>query len=272
MTEPETPPVVPENEPDHADSLGAVLRRLGPAAVLGGLWAVFPAIGGLTLLYYINDISLFLRENEMLGLAMYVVIFIFSAGLGALPTYSQALLAGYAFGIVEGFSAALVGFCGASIVGYFVARTVARARMEVEIQSHPKAKAVRDSLVGRGFWSTLGIVTLFRIPPNSPFALTNLALTGAGVRLPVYVIGTVLGLAPRTFAAVYLAAQFAEQRGASAVAREMAKADKPGWWLPVNIAAVIIVMIIIGAIAKRALEKASQSPPAPESVTSNAED
>jgi len=254
------PETTATNEHDESpDSIGAVLRRLGPAAILGGLWAVFPAIGGILLLVYINDISMFLREHAVLGLIMYVVIFIFSAGLGALPTYSQSILAGFAFGVVEGFAAAIVGFTGASLVGYIVAQTIARSRMEAEIQSHPKAKIVRDSLVGRGFWSTLGIVTLIRVPPNSPFALTNLALAGAGVRWPAYVIGTVVGLAPRTFAAVYLAAQFAEQQGASAAAKDLAEADKPVWWLPANIAVVIVVMIVIGAIAKRALAKASAS-------------
>ncbi len=260
MSDQNQPETTATNEHDESpDSIGAVLRRLGPAAILGGLWAVFPAIGGILLLVYINDISMFLREHAVLGLIMYVVIFIFSAGLGALPTYSQSILAGFAFGVVEGFAAAIVGFTGASLVGYIVAQTIARSRMEAEIQSHPKAKIVRDSLVGRGFWSTLGIVTLIRVPPNSPFALTNLALAGAGVRWPAYVIGTVVGLAPRTFAAVYLAAQFAEQQGASAAAKDLAEADKPVWWLPANIAVVIVVMIVIGAIAKRALAKASAS-------------
>lgn len=245
----------PSTDTPSSDSLGAVLQRLGPAAILGGLWAILPALGGFALLYFISDVSAFLRANEGLGLGLYVLVFVFSAGFGFLPTYSQSLLAGYAFGITQGFGAAIAGFTGASIIGYIVARTVARARVEKELQTHPKAQAVRDSLVGRGFWSTLGIVTLIRIPPNSPFALTNLALAGTGVRLPVYVIGTMVGLAPRTFAAVYIAAQFADQ-----AASELKDAPKPGWWLPVNIAVVLVVVVVITVIAKRALAKASGGP------------
>lgn len=245
------PPAEPTKSEDH-DSVGAILRRLGPAAILGGLWAVLPAIGGITLLYFINDVSLFLQEHESLGIVLYIAVFVFSAGFGLLPTYSQSVLAGFAFGLTRGSAAALIGFTGASVVGYIIARTVARERMEKELRTHPKAQIVRDSLVGRGFWSTLGIVTLVRVPPNSPFALTNLVLAGTGVRLPVYVVGTLIGLAPRTMAAVYIAAQFADRSAADAADQ------KPGWWIPVNIAAAVVVVVIIGAIAKRALERASR--------------
>jgi len=247
-----SPPTAPAANQDH-DSVGAILRRLGPAAILGGLWAVLPAIGGFALLYYINDISAYLQEHEVLGLVMYIVVFIFSAGFGLLPTYSQSALAGAAFGLTRGSLAALAGFTGASVVGYIIARTVARDRVEREIRTHPKARIVRDTLVGRGFWSTLGVVTLVRVPPNSPFALTNLALAGAGVRLPVYVVATVVGLAPRTIAAVYIGAQWAESHSA-----KLSDAPKPGWWLPVNIVAAVVVLVVIGAIAKHALERAQR--------------
>lgn len=253
-TESATEPAAQPGAAVQDDSLGAVLRRLGPAAILGGLWAVLPAVGGIALLYYINDVSVFLRGHEAVGIALYIAVFVLSAGFGLLPTYSQSALAGYAFGLTRGSLAALAGFTGASVVGYIIARTVARERMEKEIRTHPKARIVRDSLVGRGFWSTLGIVTLVRLPPNSPFALTNLVLAGAGVKLPVYVLGTLIGLAPRTIAAVYIASQFARASAADA-----AQAPKPVWWLPVNIAAAVVVVIVIGAIAKRALERGGRS-------------
>lgn len=249
------PPTEPSPTEDH-DSLSAILRRLGPAAILGGLWAILPALGGFALLYYINDVSAYLQGHEMVGLVLYIVVFVFSAGFGLLPTYSQSALAGAAFGLTRGSLAALAGFTGASVVGYIIARTVARDRVEREIRTHPKARIVRDTLVGRGFWSTLGIVTLVRVPPNSPFALTNLALAGTGVRLPVYVIATLVGLAPRTIAAVYIGAQWAESHAA-----ELGDAPKPGWWLPVNIAAAVVVLVVIGAIAKRALERANRAAP-----------
>jgi uncharacterized membrane protein YdjX (TVP38/TMEM64 family) len=202
----------------------------------------------------LDEVSAFLRGHGAVGVALYIAVFVLSAGFGLLPTYSQSALAGYAFGLTRGSVAALVGFTGASVVGYVIARTVARDRMEREIRTHAKARVVRDSLVGRGFWSTLGIVTLVRLPPNSPFALTNLVLAGSGVRLPVYVVGTLVGLAPRTIAAVYIASQFASTTAEGAV-----KAPKSPVWIGINIGVTVLVVIVIGAVAKRALERAGGS-------------
>ncbi|MFI4882330.1 MAG: TVP38/TMEM64 family protein, partial [Phycisphaerales bacterium JB064] len=184
------------------EGLVALFKRLGPAGVLAIAWTAMPPLGGFLLLAYIGSISEWLRDHQGSGVFIYAIIFMFSAGFGALPTYSQALLGGWAFGPVVGFLAAWAGFVGASLVGYTIARTVSRRRVEKLIDENPKARAVRDALIGHGQLRTTAIVALIRVPPNSPFALTNLAMAASGVRLVPYVIGTALGMAPRTFAAV----------------------------------------------------------------------
>src|SRR5690606_23576993 len=101
-----------------------------PAGFLAVAWTAMPPLGGFLLLAYIGDISGWLQAHQTQGVVLYAVIFMFSAGFGALPTYSQALLGGWAFGPVVGFLAAWAGFAGASIVGYTIARTVSRRRVE----------------------------------------------------------------------------------------------------------------------------------------------
>ena len=67
-------------------------------------------------------------------------------------------------------AAALVGFTGGGLLGYQVARRVSKDRVEELIEGNPKARAIRDALRRRGPWRTLLVVTLLRLPPNSPFA------------------------------------------------------------------------------------------------------
>lgn len=229
-------------------------RRLGPAGVLGVVWLVLPGVCGILLLANIGVLSEWLGMNQAVGLAVYAGVFMVSAGLGFLPTYSQSILGGWVFGFWLGFGGALAGFAGGSLIGYVVARTVSRDRVEKEIAAHPKWRAVREALIGQGFWKTLGIVTLVRLPPNSPFALTNLALSSAGTRPLAYLLGTVIGLSPRTGAAVWLAAAAAET-GAKDI-QGFIKESRAEWWLiVVMVVSFVVVLGVIGKIAEKALAK-----------------
>ncbi len=213
-----------------------------------------PGVMGIVLLANMGRASDFLRARTdhggsefLTGVAMYVGIFILTAGIGMLPTYSQAILAGYAFGLVWGFPAALIGFTGASIIGYFIAATIARDRVENEIHHHPKAEIVRDAFVKHGFWRALGILILIRIPPTSPFSLMNGIMSVSGVRLIPYVIATAIGMAPRTFAAVWIGSGV----------QDWSEQSKPKWMIISGIVLTVIVVIVLGQFANKAIAKAT---------------
>jgi len=177
---------------------------------------------------------------------VYVGIFALAAGFALLPTYAQATLGGYAFGPVVGTIAALAGFVGASLIGRLLAKRITGDRVDQEIRRHKQAEVVRDALVNSGAARRFGIVTLLRVPPNSPFALTNLLLSTTGVPLVTYVCATAIGMLPRTAAAVMIGHQitdFSEQP------------DKPKWLIFGGIGVTIVVVIVIGHIATRALRR-----------------
>jgi uncharacterized membrane protein YdjX (TVP38/TMEM64 family) len=229
-------------------------RRLGGAGVLGVLWALFPAVGGFALLHQLGPVSDWLLRDRSTGLALYVALFMISAGFGLLPTYAQAILGGWVFGMSLGFPAALAGFAGASLIGYALARTVSRDRVRGLIAEHAKAKAIRDALIGKGFWPTLGTITLLRIPPNSPFALTNLAMASTGVPIFPYIIGTIVGMAPRTAIAVFIAAQTAEQTGAKDIQTALQQ-GKSGAILIGGIVVLVAALGILGYVSNKAVAR-----------------
>lgn len=251
---------MPEQDTQHPDSASAIFRRLGPAAWLGVLWAFLPALGGFALLARVGDVSAWLRAHETGGLFAYVGVFVVAAGFGFLPTYAQAFVGGWAFGPVLGTVAALTGFVGAAVVGYFIARTVGRERVEAEIQRNIKARAVRDALVGAGALRTLGIVTLVRVPPNSPFSLTNLVLSTTGVPLWIYVIATAVGMLPRTALVVWLASQVE-----GTLSKDAIKGAREPWMLGVSIGVAIVVLFLLVHIGNKAIEKVTGGQEQPES-------
>lgn len=229
-------------------SVKEVFRRLGPVGPLAIIAASLPAIGGFVLLGTMKWLAPWLRDQDGVGLAIYTIGYALAAGFAILPTYAQSIMGGFAFGKVVGSLAALAGVFGASTIGYIVARRASGERVNQLIDEQPKWKAIRDALIGGSFARTLGIITLIRIPTNSPFAITNLVLGSTRVHPLAYVLGTIVGLAPRTIAVVMVGAGLS-QWDPSAGSK---------WLVVAGIIAMLIVLAIIGAIANKALHKVTQ--------------
>lgn len=236
---------------------GHLIRRLGPAGPLALIAAVFPALGGFVLLGLVSTVAPYLRDHQPASVLLYILFFTVMAGLALLPTYAQSFVAGWAFGFALGLPAALTGVAGAATLGYLVARRASGDRVVQLIDEHPKWRAVYDALVGRSFAKTLGVVTLLRIPPNSPFSITNLAMAAAKVGPVPYLLGTVLGVAPRTAAVIWL--------GATVGTLDL-KQPKGPWILVVSIVTTIIVVSILGYIGNQAIANVTgcQTKPVPK--------
>jgi uncharacterized membrane protein YdjX (TVP38/TMEM64 family) len=235
MTTPGSPPPI-------------TLRRLGPAGIVAVFSAFMPLAGSFVLLYFAKTIAAYLQQDTTRGLLIYTSAFAVLAGLALLPTYAQAIIGGYIFGPAA-IPAALLGFVGGSMIGYEIGRRASGDRIEGILKERPAWAAVRDAMVGRGFWPTLGIVTLVRLPPNSPFAMTNLVLSSSGVKRLPYVLGTLIGMTPRTALAVFLG------KGLDHLTRESVQGAVPKPVVIGGIVAMLIVLGILGHIAKKAMAR-----------------
>lgn len=243
---PETQPSPGTVTPAQAVSAAELVRRLGPTGPLAVIAATLPVLGGFLLLAQLGAVGAWLRGYEGVGLWLYLAGFALTSGLALLPTYSQAALGGWTFGFAAGFPAALGGLIAGSLIGYGVARPAAGRRVLALIDEHPRWRVVYESLLGGGPLRTLTIVALLRIPPNSPFAMTNLVLAATRVPLTVYALGTALGMAPRTGMVVYLASR----------APEFDPARGQDWlFWTISIVTTLAVLAVIGALANRALSR-----------------
>lgn len=246
---PEDPNPVAPREPSLTEiwaRVKATLHRLGPAGPLAVLASTLPAIGGFALLFLFTLIGPWLKAHDGLGVAVYIAGFATLAGFAILPTYAQSILGGWAFGFAAGFPAAVAGALGGAMIGYTVGRRATGDRVVRLMAEHARWKAVHDALLGSGFWKSLLIVTLIRVPPSSPFAITNLVLAALRVHPLVYALGSLIGLAPRTGAVVFLAAGL----------RELTfEHPQQKWMWIVSIVVTLIVIAIIGQLANKAIAK-----------------
>lgn len=235
----------------------AVIRRLGPAAILGVAWSILPSFAGVLLVLNMEPIRLALLGDSgnamqlIIGLGIYTCCFIILAGLGCLPTVSQAILAGYTFGVGFGLPAALIGFGGASLIGYELVQRLARPRVERELERSPRTVMIRDALLTASPRRAVLIITLLRASPSAPFALTNLVLGCLGVSRWVFFLGTIMGMLPRTLAAVLIGVSFTGWNGGF---------DQPRWVVVAGIIATIGALIVISKVAASTLIKVARSP------------
>ena len=221
-------------------------RRLGAAGPVAIVLSFWPPLGGFVLLATLTQFGPWLRAHGTEGIMIYFLFIGLLLGLSFVPTYSSAILAGWAFGFTVGFPLAVVTITVASLLAYAIGRWIARDRVLEVIREKPKWDAVYRALLGQGTGRTLLVVTLLRIPPASPFAIANFVLAAGRVPLVPYTIGTLLGIAPRTALAALAAAKLEQLRF---------KDVADTWMVVAGIVATLAVCVVLGQLANQALRR-----------------
>ena len=211
---------------------------------------IVPILGSVTVLAVAPFAADWLREQGIAGVVYFTATFALLGAVAFAPTYTTSIVAGWTFGFTVGFTAIIIGMVSGAALCYGAARWLAAERVSSTFDAHPRAEVVRRALVEASPWRTLWLVFLLRLTPVLPFGTTNILLATTGVPLPIYLLGTMLGMAPRT-ALIALAAAGAEQL-------EMEAAGS--WWLlGLGAAATVACIIAFAVIGKRALDRATRS-------------
>lgn len=218
MTDAPTPAQRPDPGPpeEHAQSpiLGDLLRRLGPVVgTLAILACTAPAIAGFALfsgsLVKPDAIRRFLESFGVGAPFAAAALFGVLTGCALAPTWAFSFASGAVFheSLPVAGGVAMFGVTAGAVIGALIATLLARKRVMQTIDAYERARIIRAALLERGILTETFIITLIRIPPNSPFALTNFTLAAARANPIAYVVGTFIGIAPRTLFAVWLGVQ-----------------------------------------------------------------
>ncbi len=231
--------------------------------ILGALWITVPPLMGFWLIAKLGPVGDWLRARPEDGVAIFVAVFAVTAGIGVLPTYAQAILGGWVFGATTGSAASMCGLVSATAIGFFLARFISGGTVIALVDSNPRGAVVRKALVDASQSKTFFLITLLRLPPNSPFAFANLAMGAGGVRPLPLLAGTALGMLPRTIVTCTAAAT-AASTGAHDIQQLVVE---KGWiGLAIGLVTLFVVMMIIAAIARKELRRAGLMPDAKKSV------
>jgi len=220
--------------------------------LLLALASVGPAVGTVLILGTLRELGPWLRGHASVGLPLFIALATLLSGLAVMPTYIQSLLAGWAFGSGLGFAAVMLAYTAAAAIAAGLTRRVSGDKVVRLIDAQPRWQAVRRALIGAGFGRSLLIVTLVRLPPNCPFALTNVVMASVRVPWAAYLLGTALGLAPRTLAVVCIGTEL----------RHLGDLDFSSRYLIARLLASaalsLLALLVIGLIARRALRRVTE--------------
>ena len=175
-----------------------------------------------------------------LGLPAFVVLMLALYVL-PVPTWPLTIAAGALFGFWEGLAiAGTVAYVG-SIAAFEIARHALRGPVKDVAKKHPRVKALEDAM-REGGWKA---VALMQLSPVMPFGLQNYFLGASKVLTRDYLVGTALGLGPKTLVAVL----------AGASSRRIATLQGPARWavLAVGLVATVVLTQLMARLAKRRL-------------------
>lgn len=230
-------------------------RALGPLGPLLLASTVLPPLGfaALTAVCASTELPQWMHAHPYYSAPLYVIFFWF-AGICTLPTYAYSVLGGWAFGLWMGTAATAVAYLGACVIAFFLAKQLAGDRVEPVLAHYPKLAAVHRALRDASFAKTLFVIGLLRISPASPFAITNIVLGAGGVRFVPFVLGSMFGVLPRTFAVVYVASQL------TSLNFEME--DKNKWiFFAAGVFATFAVVFVLSRLAQHELDRQLKNAP-----------
>jgi uncharacterized membrane protein YdjX (TVP38/TMEM64 family) len=220
--------------------------ELERVALLSAAAAVIPIVISTLLLPFAPFAGTWLRENWEVGTIIYVLFVCVVCGFALLPTNVIGILCGWAFGFPLGISLHILAIVGASLISSFVLAPLAGNNFQEFLEHHEKAKVLHKSLLKRNFKRTTLIITLLRLSPAMPFALTNLLMAAARVPLSSFLIGTFIGMLPRSSAVVFFGAGLSEL-----------DFSEPFniWMFVFGFVATLVSVIIISYFSKQALAR-----------------
>ncbi len=208
---------------------------------------------GLYLLANIHSAHEWLGGEDVRAAALFAASYAVLTGLGILPTYAATIVGGWVFGIELGFAACAAGYLGGSTIGFGISKLVCSDHVATWIDSRKRWSIIRKTILEENAFKATGIIALIRLSPSGPFAVTNLVLAACGAGWREFVIGSSVGIAPRTLFACFMAAS-ASATGATDI---QSLARNQGYMaVIVGIIIFMATLAVIGWVARAALDRA----------------
>jgi uncharacterized membrane protein YdjX (TVP38/TMEM64 family) len=221
--------------------------------ILAGL--VVAAAAALLLLTpwraWLEAFSAWARAAGPGGLAAIVLAYAVGSVL-ALPVWPLTVAAGVAYGTWGGFALALPGGVVGAAAAFVAGRTLFREAVARRVAGDSRLAALDAAIDRQGAF----LVVLLRLSPLFPYNVVNYALSATRLRLPAFVVASLFGMGPITFAWAWAGATFGSLEGVAGRPPAGPEERALQW---AGLLATVGVVILLGRMARRALASAAPS-------------
>ncbi|MEW6271109.1 MAG: TVP38/TMEM64 family protein [Thermodesulfobacteriota bacterium] len=228
-------------EPARRSPVGPIVAVLLVVAVLALLFATLPVAD------WLRQFQGWVRGLGPSGYLLYAVVYAACVVL-FVPASILTLGAGAIYGVTVGVGVVLAGATVGATLAFLLARTLLRARVERMTEGNARFRALDRAIAKEG----AKIVFLVRLAPVFPFTYINYAFGLTGVPTGSYVLASVIGMIPGTFAYVYLGSAAASAAGAAGGGADLTRTI-------VQVAgaiAALVATIFVARVATRAIRSA----------------
>ncbi|HYW30837.1 MAG TPA: VTT domain-containing protein [Gemmatimonas sp.] len=223
-------------------SIARLLPLLAP--VLVGL------LGARLLTPFLPEITRVVGDTGAWAPVVFVLVYV-AVVVVMLPAFMVIIVGGAVFGFAKGALLSMIGATLGGIIAFLIARHFARDLVLHRIAKHPALQSI-DRVVGD---SGMKIVFLLRLSQAVPYVLSNYALGVTRVRLRDFVVGTI-GLVPTVLS-------FTAYGSASNAFGGTGAPTTSPWVVGLSITATVVLALVLGRIAKRALSAADATSGSP---------
>lgn len=205
------------------------------------------------LLDWVKSFAAWAEQFGLVGALLFGLLFGLISML-MLPSIPFTVIAGFAFGMINGVLSIMFGIAIGAALGFFFSRYAARGVVARKISAHPRFSAI-DRAIATDGWKIVGLLRLCPIP----FGLSNYLYGLTAIDFWRYMGATMVGMLPGCVAFVYVGA--------------FGKQTLEGGRHPVQyvlggltLVALIGVTWMLGRIARRAAGGDLQEPIAPTTL------
>ncbi len=182
-------------------------RRIWRVAIAGSLGLLLPLVGVALGVSGVLDPVASLREAGWWVAPTFLLIGGILVGFALIPSHVTSLISGLIFGFGAGLLVAIGIVLIGCVIGFRLGRRYTGGDLRALIDRSRWGRKLTVAMIDAPPGRAILAVALARLPPQMPFAMTNVLAASGGVRLVPLMLGTASGMAPRIGLVVWLGAE-----------------------------------------------------------------